>query len=62
MGEKGDIEGEEEEEGEDSGDVDLRMLVNLGRMYGELMGEGGLAITVLKVSLFYLCLSFYLFH
>lgn len=49
MGEKGDIEGEEEEDIEEDGDVDLRMLVNLGRMYGELMGDGGLAIIVLKV-------------
>ncbi|TID22190.1 Imidazole glycerol phosphate synthase [Venturia nashicola] len=47
MGEKGDIEGEEEDSEED-GDVNLRMLVNLGRMYGELTGEGALAITVLK--------------
>ncbi|RDI81491.1 Imidazole glycerol phosphate synthase [Venturia inaequalis] len=48
MGEKGDIEGDEEEDNGEDGDVNLRMLVNLGRMYGELMGEGGLAITVLK--------------
>ncbi|QDS71623.1 hypothetical protein FKW77_007272 [Venturia effusa] len=50
MGEKGDIEGEQEgeEDNEEDGNVDLRMLVNLGRMYGELIGEGGLAITILK--------------
>lgn len=53
MGEKGDIEGEEQDENEADGDVDLRMLVNLGRMYGELLGEGGLSITVLKVRLNY---------
>lgn len=59
MGEKGDIEGDEDLDNEEDGDVDLRMLVNLGRMYGELMGEGGLAITVLKVYFAHFMLGLY---
>jgi len=54
MGEKNEMaEGAEEENNdEDDEGVDLRKIVNLGRMYADLVAEGVLPITVLKVILF----------
>lgn len=53
MGEKDD--GREDFDADDideGGDVGLRKIVNLGRLYGGLVGGGGLNLTILKVRLF----------
>jgi nucleolar MIF4G domain-containing protein 1 len=34
---------------EEDGDIDLRQIVNLGRMYGQLIADGALSLTSLKV-------------
>ncbi len=50
MGESGDGErGRGEEEGGDAEGVSTRTTVNLARMFGVLIAEGGLGLGVLKV-------------
>jgi len=63
MGEKSELkeDGTRHDEEEDDTDMSLRTVVNLGRMYGHLIADGGQAITVFKVSK-YLIITFFSYY
>jgi nucleolar MIF4G domain-containing protein 1 len=52
MGEKDDGRDGDSRDNDDDEDIDinLRKLVNLGRLYGDLVADGALSLTILKVS------------
>jgi nucleolar MIF4G domain-containing protein 1 len=56
MGEKDDMREDDgpTEDDDDETDIGLRKIVNLGRMYGQLIAEDALSIKILKVSLTFL--------
>lgn len=49
MGEKGDLDGSDDEEDDEEQGVELKEIVNLAKMYGHLIAAGSLTLSILKV-------------